>query len=443
MNLDDWLCRIRDLHDKDIDMGLARISEVADIMRLRHLSAKVVLIAGTNGKGTTSRFIEAYLLSLGLKVGLFNSPALINYTETVRINGEALTDIEHTKAFDAIWHARGDVVLTEFEFSTLAALYLFAQSDLDVVLIEVGMGGRLDSTNVVEPDVSVLTTVALDHMGFLGDTREAIGFEKAGIFRAGKPAIVGELDIPQSVFEQADRIGAQMMCVNQHFSYQLDDLCPQTWRFEADDCTLSKLSLPNIPMQNVATALASLSHLDVPMHSANVNDVLANLTVEGRFETIFNEPQVIVDVAHNTQAIEHMVKKVEALVHKGSIHARPVYAVVGMLKDKDIDGAISIVKSIVDKFYLCQLDTPRGASKDQLVTSLEKHYCGPYSCYSDVASGFSAAIDEVTSLQQQPLSEPKNKPQNRQQQPQAPLIIVFGSFYTVAGAKQYVKSISK
>ena len=429
MSLDDWLCRIRDLHDKDIDMGLARIREVADIMGLRHLSAKVVLIAGTNGKGTTSRFIEAYLLSLGLKVGLFNSPALMHYTDIVRVNGEVLEEIEHTEAFEAIWHARGDVVLTEFEFSTLAALYLFAQSDLDVVLMEVGMGGRLDSTNVVEPDVSVLTTVALDHISFLGDTREAIGFEKAGIFRANKPAIVGELDIPQTVIEQADRIGAQLMCVNQHYRYQLDDSHPQTWRFEADDCTLDKLSMPNIPMQNVATALACLSHLDVPLHSANVNNVLVNFTVEGRFETILSKPQVIVDVAHNVQAIEYMVKNIAALGNQG-----PVCAVVGMLKDKDIDGAIRIVKSVVDKFYVCQLDTPRGASKGQLVASLEKLQCGLYSCYSDVASGLNAAIDEATDIQQS-LPEPQKKPQS-------PLILVFGSFYTVAGAKQYVKSIS-
>lgn len=416
MNIDDWLCRIRDLHDKDIDMGLARIGKVADIMHLRHLSAKVILIAGTNGKGTTSRFIEAYLLSMGHKVGLFNSPALLNYTETVRIDGQALDERQHTEAFAAIWQARGEVILTEFEFSTLAALYIFAQNDLDFVLMEVGMGGRLDSTNVVEPDISVLTTVALDHIGFLGGTREAIGFEKAGIFRSNKPAIVGELDIPASVYQQGKTIGAQLKCANEHYAYQLDVRSQRcTWQWQSESSCLSNLINPSIPRQNVATALACLQQLELPLNSARVNDVLANLHVEGRFESVLKHPQVILDVAHNLEAVGYMTERLSSIAKN-----RLIFAVVGMLKDKDIDGVIDLVNPLISRFYLCSLDTPRGAAIEQLTTCLEKRQTGPYSCYNCVADGLAAALEDVAKM------------------PEEALIVVFGSFFTVAGAKQYL-----
>ena len=218
-SLDDWLNHLNNLHHKDIDLGLDRIGCVASKLGLNELKAKVILIAGTNGKGTTARFIEAYLINQNFRVGLFNSPQLTHYNERVRINSAVLSDNTHAKAFSFIEQHRGEISLTEFEFSTLAALKIFADKSMDVVILEVGMGGRLDSTNIVKPDVSVITTIDIDHQAFLGDNREDIGFEKAGIFRVNTPAIVGDLNTPQSVMNHAKSIGAHLYCANNEFSF--------------------------------------------------------------------------------------------------------------------------------------------------------------------------------------------------------------------------------
>ena len=406
MNLDNWLCRIRQLHDKDIDMGLERITVVADAMGLRRLNSQVILIAGTNGKGTTSRFLEAYLRSLGLTVGVFNSPALFDHTEMVRINGRCLDAKLHIDAFEQIWQGRGEVILTEFEFSTLAALYLFSQNDLDYVLLEVGMGGRNDSTNVVVPDLSVITTIAIDHQGFLGDTREAIGYQKAGIFRPHQTAVVGDLDIPTTVLEYANVLQSPLICAKRDYSYQQS---ADTWCWHNDERCFDGLSLPKIPLQNVATAIACLHQLQLPLSVEGLNEVISRVQVEGRFECLSTSPWLIVDVAHNVEAAQLLRQQVLELAVKG-----PIYVVLGMLKDKDIAGVLGQFEGLISRWYVCPLETPRAAPVQLIGATLEKLSIGPHCHCNSVSEAIELACEQL---------------------PAEGLLLVFGSFFTVAEAK--------
>ena len=405
MNLSDWLEHLKNLHHKDIDLGLDRVRSVAQSLNLQHLPGKVVLIGGTNGKGTTSRFVERYLLDKGLRVGLFNSPHIHHYRETVRINGKVQPDTAHVAAFEHIEAGRGETSLSYFEYSALAAFKLFADANLDVTLIEVGLGGREDATNVVEPDISVLTTIALDHQAFLGDDRESIGWHKAGIFRTGKPAVVGEPDLPESVKAWAEQIQTELYQNGKDFDFQVAD---DSWYWQQDDLQLAGLPLSDVPLQNLATGLALLYSLEIPLTSAAVGHAIDNLVVEGRFQTISDKPTVVVDVAHNPQAAEHLARQLEKYRQQG---IDEIHAVVGMFKDKDITDTLRQVVSQIDHWYLTDLPEPRGAKAAVLGDSLQTLGVASFSCYDDVNVALKAARLAA--------------------RPQA-MVIVFGSFATVA-----------
>jgi dihydrofolate synthase/folylpolyglutamate synthase len=405
--LPDWLDYLEGRHDKSIDLGLARIGKVCERLALANLSSKVILIGGTNGKGTTSRFIESYLIGQGACVGLFNSPHIINYTELVRINAQRLTSQTHIAAFAYIEQHRGDTSLTFFEYGVLAALKLFKDAALDYVIIEVGLGGRGDATNIVNPDVSVITTIAIDHQAWLGNDRETIGYEKAGIFRPGKTAIFGEFEPVQSVFDYAQELTCQLLCANRDFSLSVQG---QKWSWQSGDLLLEQLSMAKIPLQNVSTALATLQQLGVELTPSAVNAVLASLVVEGRCQVINEQPLVIVDVAHNPQSSEYLAVQMKTYRQQG--YAK-VTAVVGMLADKDIYHTLANIASQIDVWHLVDLTVPRGAAASVLAQTLEKLGIDNYSCYDCVADGLAKA---------------------KAGQQSDELVIVFGSFHTIAGA---------
>ena len=250
-----WLSYLENLHSKTIDLGLERVSQVAARLGILKPAPFVFTVAGTNGKGTTCRTLESILMAAGYKVGVYSSPHLVRYTERVRVQGQELPESAHTASFAEIESARGDISLTYFEYGTLSALWLFKQAQLDVVILEVGLGGRLDATNIVDADVAVVTSIALDHTDWLGPDRESIGREKAGIFRSEKPAIVGEPEMPSTIADVAQEKGALLQRRGVEWNYSVTD---HDWTFSDAHGTLENLPLPLVPQPNAATALAAL-----------------------------------------------------------------------------------------------------------------------------------------------------------------------------------------
>ena len=393
-----WLSYLEHLHSKTIDLGLARVSEVAARMAVLKPAPFVFTVAGTNGKGTTCRTLESVLMAAGLKVGVYSSPHLVRYTERVRVLGEELSELAHTTSFAEIEAARGEISLSYFEFGTLSALWLFQQAQLDVVILEVGLGGRLDATNIVDADVAVVTSIALDHTDWLGPDRESIGREKAGIFRGGKPAIVGEPDMPQTIAEVASEKGAQLLRRDVDWGYEAGE---QSWSFSDENGALTDLPLPQVPMPNAATALAALRASKLKVDEQAIRDGIQKAILPGRFQIISDTPRVILDVAHNPHAAAYLAGRLKTLPKTGR-----VLAVIGMLHDKDIAGTLENLKAEVDDWYCAPLEGPRGATAEQLLEHLRAG-----KVYTSVAQAWYAAMADA-------------RPQDT--------VLVCGSFHTVA-----------
>jgi len=393
-----WLSYLENLHAKTIDLGLARIAEVAARLNVQRPAPFVFTVAGTNGKGTTCRTLEAILLAAGYKTGVYSSPHLVRYTERVRVQGAELPEAAHTASFAAIEAARREISLTYFEYGTLSALWLFRQAQLDVVILEVGLGGRLDATNLVDADVSVVTSIALDHTDWLGPDRESIGREKAGIFRPGKPAIVGEPDMPHAIAAVAGEKGATLMRrgVDWHYEVSADG-----WHFTDAQGELDALPLPQVPQPNAATALAALRASQLDVSEQAIREGIASAILPGRFQTIGESPRVILDVAHNPNAAAYLAGRLKMLPKTGR-----VLAVVGMLHDKDIAGTLACLAEVVDGWYCAPLEGPRGATAEQL-----QHYLADSKGYSSVGKAWQAALANA-------------RPEDT--------VLVCGSFHTVA-----------
>ncbi|WP_241647311.1 bifunctional tetrahydrofolate synthase/dihydrofolate synthase [Rosenbergiella metrosideri] len=397
-SLEEWLVYLEQLHGQAIELGLDRIRHVATELNLLKPAPFVFTVGGTNGKGTTCRTLEVLLLAAGYRVGVYSSPHFIRYAERVRINGQELSDQQHISSFDSLNQGRGETSLTFFEFSTLSALQLFKQSDLDVVILEVGLGGRLDATNIVDADVAVLTSIALDHTDWLGPDRESIGREKAGIFRQGKPAVVGEPDMPVTISKVAQDKGAILLARGKEWSYSASS---HSWQFQDIQGKLAELPLPQVPLANAATALAALRVSGLTLSEAVLRKSIASATLPGRFQIVQHSPLVILDVAHNPHAARYLVEKIEQLAPKGKVHG-----VLGMLHDKDIEGTITILSEAVDQWYCASLDGPRGASAQRLQQSLPEA-----ECYERVEPAWQAALSQADADD---------------------VVLVCGSFHTVA-----------
>ena len=366
-SLADWLAYVETLHPRAIAMGLERVAEVAGRMGIQ-IECPVVTVAGTNGKGSTSAMIEAIYRRAGYRTGLYASPHLRRYNERVRVDGAEAGDGALAGAFARVEAARARTPLTYFEFGTLAALALFAEANLDVLVLEVGLGGRLDAVNVVDADVAVVTTIDIDHAEFLGDTREAIGREKAGIFRHDRIAVCGDPEPPRSLVAYAARIGAPLWLLGRDYRYAGEGL---QWRYEGPGGARYGLPYPALrgsyQLQNAATALAAIDALAGRLHVAGgaVREGLVHVALPGRLQVLPGVPAVVVDVAHNPQAARSLAQAVGAI---GS--ARRTLAVFSMLKDKDIEAVARALAPRIDAWYVAPLPGPRGADVSRLRSAL-------------------------------------------------------------------------
>lgn len=357
-----WLSYLEQLHTSAIDLGLDRVQAVAQKAELIKPAPYVITVAGTNGKGSTCALMEAILREAGYKVGVYSSPHLIRYNERVRINGQDLADNEHSQAFSFIEQARGDISLSLFEFGTLAALRLFKTHQVDVVLLEVGLGGRLDATNIVDHDVSVITSLAVDHVDWLGDDINVIGFEKAGIFRSDKPAICGQPNPPASVAAHADDINAELFQVGYQFNYQING---DKWNWQCGAFDLSDLPLPNLPLPNAATALMALGASDLELTDEHLVEGLKKAHLPGRMQLLSQEPTIILDVAHNPHSAAYLVSQL-----KERYPGKKVYGVVAMLHDKDIESTLAEFGTYIEAWYPASLSGPRAATSSELMAYL-------------------------------------------------------------------------
>ncbi|WP_034458859.1 bifunctional tetrahydrofolate synthase/dihydrofolate synthase [Buttiauxella noackiae] len=393
-----WLCYLENLHSKTIELGLDRVKKVAATLDVLKPAPTVFTVAGTNGKGTTCRTLEKVLMAAGYSVGVYSSPHLVRYTERVRIQSEELDETYHTAAFAQIETARGETSLTYFEYSTLSALLLFKQLAVDVVILEVGLGGRLDATNIVDADVAVVTSIALDHTDWLGPDRESIGREKAGVFRGGKPAVVGEPDMPHTIADVAAEKGARLLRRDVDWSYEVGE---SSWSFKDALGELHGLPLPLVPQPNAATALAALRVSQLTVSNEAIIQGIKQATLPGRFQIISQAPLVILDVAHNPHAAAYLAGRLAQLPKRGR-----VLAVIGMLHDKDIAGTLANLSPQVDSWYCAPLEGPRGASAEQLIEHL-----GQGEVYGTVTQAWNAAMSAAT---------------------EDDTVLVCGSFHTVA-----------
>ncbi|WP_395479603.1 bifunctional tetrahydrofolate synthase/dihydrofolate synthase [Candidatus Curculioniphilus buchneri] len=409
--LDAWLYYIAHLHYKSIDLSLDRIRYIATILGLMHPASQVIIVGGTNGKGTTCHLIEVILLTIGLRVGVYSSPHLLKYTERIRIQGKELSESIHSIAFSKIEASRGKTPLSIFEFGTLAALQIFQESKLDVVILEVGLGGRLDATNIISADVAVITSIALDHTEYLGTNRESIAQEKAGIVCRNKPIVVGEPDRPTTFDAVVLDNGAILYAYNRDWWWFLKKNGWDWW--DKERRILLNLPLPNIPLNNAATAIATIQCLPFIVPEIVIHAGLRNTFLPGRFQCISRSPLIILDVAHNPHAAHYLSIRLKELL---SPTIGIVHAIVGMLADKDIAGTLDCLRDQVKVWYCVSLDDPRAASASLLAT------------YFDDGEHIKQFEKTEHAWHQAMLdSTPED------------CIIVFGSFRIVASVMSYVK----
>ncbi|MCW8906777.1 MAG: bifunctional tetrahydrofolate synthase/dihydrofolate synthase [Sedimenticola sp.] len=409
-NLDEWLAWQATLHPKEIDLGLDRITTVWQRLSSASLSGHVISVAGTNGKGSCVAYLEAILRAASYRVGCYTSPHLVRYNERIVIDGRQASDQQICQVFERIDQARGDIELTYFEFGTLAALELFREAELDVVVLEVGLGGRLDAVNIVDSDVALITTVDIDHTDWLGDTREQIGYEKAGIMRQGRPVVFGGRDIPRSVREHADALGARLLVAGEDYSWRRQET---GWEWLHPAHSRHSLPLPamrgEVQLRNAAAALMVLDCLrnELPLDQRAVRFGLQEAALAGRFQVAGQDPLLIFDVAHNAEAAATLASNLGDIFSHGKSRA-----VFSMLDDKEIGEVVRTMRKRVDEWYLFPLRASRAASVERLQASLlaEGVEAGQVHCHDDAEGAYQAALQASTAEDR---------------------VVVFGSFYSV------------
>jgi len=415
-SLDEWLSWQEGLNPKQIDLGLERVSRVLHRSgHGHHFNCPLISVAGTNGKGSVVAYLEAMALAGGSRVCSYTSPHLLRYNERIHMDGNEIDDQSLCMAFERVDQARGDEHLTYFEFGTLAAIDLFMAAKPGLVIMEIGLGGRLDAVNVMEPDVAVITTVAMDHTDWLGSDRETIGFEKAGVLRTGQPAVCGDLNPPQSLLEHAANVQAELKLIGKDYYVERHK---QKWSLYDAGRAIDGLPLPALTgefqLDNAATAIVALKSLpEFQPGDDAIKQGLRNARLQGRFQIIRQQPMVIVDVAHNPQAAGALVSQLRALPCAGKTHA-----VVAMLADKPAAEVVGLVAGEVDGWYTAGLESvPRGLSASDMAAIVEQQA-------SDVKLCAAATIAEACEQALTTVAEGDR-------------IIIFGSFYTVAEAMRF------
>ncbi|MGC9743390.1 bifunctional tetrahydrofolate synthase/dihydrofolate synthase [Pseudomonas sp. P1B16] len=417
-SLGEWLAYLEQLHPSAIDMGLERSQNVLARLALGKLAPRVVTVTGTNGKGSTCAFVAAMLRAQGLKVGVYSSPHLLRYNERVLIDGQEASDERLCDAFAAVEAARGEISLTYFEMGTLAAFWLFYQSKLDAVVLEVGLGGRLDTVNVVDADLALVTSIGVDHVDYLGDTRECVAFEKAGIFRAGKPALCGDLDPPQPLLDKAQELAAPLYLRGRDFDLASSDAAWH-WRgttAEGGRVELRDLPLLDLPMENATLALQAYLLMGLPWDAGQIRQALLDTRITGRLDrrqlNWQGKPvELLLDVGHNPHAAAYLARRLAARPPKG----RRV-AVFGLLADKDLQGVVEPLQGLVDDWAVAPLDTPRSRPAAELANALTNLGASVKS-YASVDAALEGQCAQATADDQ---------------------ILLFGSFFCVAQALEWL-----
>ena len=418
--LQDWLAYCEQIHPKNIEMGLDRVRAVAQRMDLR-FSCPVITVAGTNGKGSTCAMLEAILGQAGYKTGVYSSPHLVHFEERLRLRGSPVDATKIVAACAVVESARAqnddEISLTYFEFTTLALMQVMASEGLDVVILEVGLGGRLDATNIIDADCAVITSIDLDHMEFLGPDRESIGREKAGIMRTGHPVVVSDPVPPQSILDHAREIDADIWLVGRDFNVSGDK---QQWGWAGRGRRYSGLAYPALrganQLVNASGVLAALTALrdKLPVNAQAVRNGLAFVELPGRFQIIPGEPTLVLDVAHNPHSVAALAANLDAMGFFPTTHA-----VFGAMADKDLPPMLAKVNPMIDRWYFTNLPTPRAAKATDLQAKWQATNTRKDTASSLHASP-QAALDAAIA---------RAAPTDR--------IVVFGSFYTVGGVLQH------
>jgi dihydrofolate synthase/folylpolyglutamate synthase len=425
ITLADWLSLLESRHPKAIDLGLERVAQVKENLGI-DFKCPVITVGGTNGKGSTCAMLESILMHAGYRVGLYTSPHLLRFNERARINGEPVSDAVLKTAFAVVEAKRDDVSLTYFEFTTLAILHLFAEAELDAVILEVGLGGRLDAVNVIDADVAIVTSVDIDHTDYLGDTREKIGFEKAGIFRTGRAAICSDPVPPTSLVAHAEAIGADLWLMGRDFNYAGDK---QQWNYGGRHQRRNSLGYPSLrganQLLNASAVLAALEVLRqrLPVGAQEVRNGLVMVDLPGRFQVLPGRPTVVLDVAHNPHAAATLAQNLDNM----GFH-RYTYAVFGAMHDKDIAGVIGHLKGRIDHWCVTDLPMTRAATAVQLRQAL-------------LDAGVMPQNEPDAECTVQEFDSPANAYANAQNRAEEnDRIVVFGSFLTVAGVMEARKN---
>lgn len=406
--LDQWLAWIATIHPKTIALGLDRVKAVAERMGYSHPSCPVIIVGGTNGKGSCVATLEKIYSEKGYQTGVFTSPILFRHTEMLRINGQEIAESYFCEAYEKIENARQEITLTAFEFHTLAVLDILQRHALDVWILEVGLGGRLDAVNIVDADVAVVTSIGIDHVEWLGDTREKIGREKAGIFRSHQPAICGDREPPQSLREYADSIAAPFYLQGHDFYFSQEN---QTWSWRGKNKAYADLPFSQLAPQNISTALMAIEMLQdrLPVSEDAIRRGIQNVTLPGRIEIHPGSVTHIYDVGHNPAAVQFLAERLQKMPRRGKTRA-----LFSMLRDKDIAGSLRAIKNHIDEWHIAPLTTPRAAELEYLRAAFQQENISATQFYPSIRHAKQA-------VENQALAED--------------LILIFGSFHTVAEAK--------
>lgn len=406
--LSQWLAHIESVHFRSVDLGLDRVSAVLQKLLPQGPSFIVITVAGTNGKGSAVEMLSAIYSQTNLCVGTYTSPHLVSYTERVQVNRQEVAQSELCAAFEEIERSRVDIPLTYFEFGTLAALLIFQNRGVQLALLEVGMGGRLDAVNAVDPSVALISSVAIDHQSWLGSDREAIAVEKAGIMRKSRPVICAEPEPPLTIAQQAERIGAKLYQLGEHFSYTSHG---DRWHWIGPGVEMKNLPMPQMiggfQLQNASGVLmvvTALSHA-VSLSEGQIHRGLSSARLRGRFEIVQSEPMIVLDVAHNLAAAVELSLNLDAFSVDGQ-----TLAVCGMLQDKPVAEIAAQLETTVDAWYLGSIQDARGCTADELAQAIKTRTTKPIFTHDSVVAAYHAACKRAAFSDR---------------------IVVFGSFHTV------------
>lgn len=409
-SLAEWLVKIEQVNPHEIELGLKRVKEVFNRLKIKQSYCPIVIVGGTNGKGSCVAALEAIYLAQGYKTGVFTSPILARHTELVRIHGKEATETAFCRAYKKVELARQQIKLTPFEFHTLAAIEIFYQQPLDVWILEVGLGGRLDAVNILNADIAVITSIGIDHTEWLGNTRESIGREKAGIFRRNKPVVYGDENPPTALIACAKELSSPLFRQGEDFSYEIQN---KGWAWKSKKNYYQRLPQPKLAIQNISTALMTIELLqsNLAVHEDAIYSAIQNASLPGRFEMLPGKIRIIMDVAHNPAGVKMLAKRLK------DYPAKRTYAVFSMLADKDICASIHEIKNKIDYWYIAPLDVKRRASQNELREAFKKEEIENLCFNKTIIDCYKEAAKKAT---------------------EEDTILIFGSFHIVGAVRQYI-----